>query len=372
MNQAALDHLLVVSLEQAVAAPYCSRIFAENGARVIKLERPEGDFARAYDTVIHGDSAYFVWLNGGKESLAVDLAEEADKALLRRLLSQADVFIQNLRPGAVDRLGFGFDTLHELNPRLVMCSISGYGLSGAYADMKAYDALIQAETGLCSVTGPEGQPSKVGASICDIATGLTAYGEIMKSLYARDLGKGTGTHVEVSLFGTLAEWMAVPLAYYEYGNKLLKGTGMNHAQICPYGAYKTADGLIFLVVQNHNEWLRLCREGLERPDLADHALFANNMLRVENSEALRVEIEQAFAALPRAEVAKKLQQAGIACGSINDITDLGRHPALERRTVRAPGGESSLIRRVGGGEATPVVPALDEHGARIRAEFGQG
>ncbi|MGE0486398.1 MAG: CaiB/BaiF CoA transferase family protein [Gammaproteobacteria bacterium] len=364
---APLDNLLVVSLEQAVAAPYCSRIFAEGGARVIKLERPEGDFARAYDTMIHGDSGYFVWLNGGKESVTVDLARDADKALLDKLLARADVFVQNLRPGAIDRLGYGWERLHALNPRLVMCSISGYGLSGAYADMKAYDALIQAETGLCSVTGPAGQPSKVGASICDIATGLTAYGEIMKALYARERG-AAGCHVEVSLFGTLSEWMAVPLAMLEYAGKMLKGTGLDHAQICPYGAYRTADGEVFLVVQNHAEWLRLCRVGLERPDLAEHALFANNMLRVENRDALRAEIEDVFGRLGRAEVAARLKAAEIAFGSVNDIGDLSRHPALLRHEVETSGQRASLIRRVGAPDLARV-PALGEHDAAVRKEF---
>lgn len=365
---AALDDLLVVSLEQAVAAPYCSRLFAESGARVIKLERPAGDFARAYDTVIEGDSAYFVWLNGGKESVAVDLSSDGDRRLVQNMLARADVFIQNLRPGAVDRLGLGFDAVHALNPALIMCSISGYGLSGSYAGMKAYDALIQAETGLCSVTGPPGQPSKVGASICDIATGLTAYGEILKSLHARTRG-AAGTHVEVSLFGTLSEWLAVPLAYLEYGGKLLTGTGLDHAQICPYGAYATADGQIFLVVQNHQEWLNLCRQGLDRPDLAEHDLYRNNMLRVENRASLRIEIESALGAYTRADALTKLKQAGIACGSINDIADLGRHPALQRRMVRSSGHDVSLVQRAGAAEEVAAVPDLDEHGACVRAEF---
>jgi itaconate CoA-transferase len=366
--QAPLDQLLVVSLEQAVAAPYCSRLLAEGGARVIKLERPEGDFARAYDTVINGDSAYFVWLNGDKESVAVDLAKDDDKALLRRMLARADVFVQNLKPGAVDRLGFGYDAVSGINPALVMCSISGYGLRGEYAEMKAYDALIQAETGLCSVTGPPGQPSKVGASICDIATGLTAYGEILKALIARGRD-GRGSHLEVSLFGTLSEWMAVPLAYYEYAGKLLRGTGLDHAQICPYGAYATADGQIFLVVQNHAEWVRLCRDGLGRPELADHELFRSNVLRVDNREALRAEIEGVFTTMSRAAVAERLLAAGIACGSINDVSDLGRHPALERRKVVSSGQEATLVRRVAAPDSPARVPGLDEHGTDIRAEF---
>ncbi len=364
---AALENLLVVSLEQAVAAPYCSRLFAEGGARVIKLERPEGDFARAYDRMVHDTSAYFVWLNSGKESVVVDLALATDKALLENLLRQADVFIQNLRPGAIDRLGFGFETLHALNPDLIMCSISGYGLRGEYAQMKAYDALIQAETGLCSVTGPPGQPSKVGASIVDISTGLTAYGEILKALLARD--HDGGVHVEIPMFQVMAEWLAVPLAYYEYGNKLLGGSGIDHSQIAPYGAFACADGPIFIVVQNQREWAELCRDGLGRAELVDDPRFHDNQQRVRNIEALRQEIESVLGAMTRAEAGAQLLAAGIACGSINDLTDLGRHPALERKTVDVHGHSTSLARRVGDVLSHPAVPELDAHGAAVRREF---
>lgn len=373
MSKPALDGLLVVALEQAVAAPYCSRLLAEGGARVIKLERPDGDFARAYDTVIAGDSAYFVWLNSGKESLAVDLTTTADADLLRRLLARADVFVQNLKPGAVERLGFGYARVRELNPGLIMCSISGYGARGEYARMKAYDALIQAETGLCSVTGPPGQPSKVGASICDISTGLSAYGEILKALIAR-ARDGVGSHVELSLFEVLAEWMAVPLACYEYAGKLPGGTGLDHGQIAPYGAYRAADGLIFIVVQNQREWLQLCRDGLGRPELADDPRYRTNVLRVEHREALRADIEAVFTAQPRAALARRLETAGIACGSINTVADLARHPALVRKQVVSSGHPVSLVRRVGEPPAAPAaaVPALDQHGAAIRAEFAAG
>ena len=364
-----LAGLLVVSLEQAVAAPYCSRLLAEGGARVIKLERPEGDFARAYDTVIHGDSAYFVWLNSGKESVTVDLTVAADCALLSAMLERADVFVQNLKPGAVGRLGFGYARVSALNPRLVMCSISGYGSSGPYADMKAYDALIQAETALCSVTGPPGQPSKVGASICDIATGLSAYGEILKALYARN-HSGQGSHVDLSLFEVMAEWMAVPLACYEYAGKLLGGTGMDHAQIAPYGAYATADGLIFIVVQNQREWVQLCRDGLERPQWADDPRYRTNMLRVDNREALRADIESVFKTYTQTALAAKLNRAGIACGNINDVTGLQRHPALRRKLLESSGHEVSLVRRTGDGLERPQVPELGQHDAAIRAEFG--
>lgn len=368
MSTQALSDLLVVSLEQAVAAPYCTRLLAEGGARIIKLERPEGDFARAYDTAIHGQSAYFVWLNSGKESLAVDLTKAADAALLRAMLARADVFVQNLKPGSVDRLGFGFDAVHALNPRLVMCSISGYGATGPYADMKAYDALIQAETGLCSVTGAPGQPSKVGASICDISTGLSAYGEVLKALYARHT-TGLGTHIELSLFEVLSEWMAVPLAILEYTGKMLSGTGMDHAQLAPYGAYAAADGPIFVVIQNHREWLQLCRDGLGRPDMADDPRYKNNVLRVEHRDELRADMEAAFAHYTQAELAQKLNQAGIACGSINDIRGLQKHPALRRKEIIANGKTVSLIRRTGDLLDSAAVPAIDAQGTAIRAEF---
>lgn len=369
MSVAALDGLLVIALEQAVAGPYCSRLLAEGGARVIKLERPEGDFARAYDKVVKGDSAYFVWLNSGKESIVVDLKTDADQIVFRNLLKRADVFIQNLRPGAVDRLGFGYDAIREINQDLVMCSISGYGLSGEYAQMKAYDTLIQAETGLCSVTGLLGLPCKVGTSIVDISTGLTAYGEILKALIKRGRD-GHGTHVELSLFETMSEWMAVPLSYYEYGDKLLHGTGLDHAQIAPCSAYETADGPIIIVIQNEREWTQLCRDVLEAPELVDDERYKENVLRVQNKDVLRVDIEAYFKRFNRAEMAEKLQRGGIAFGRLNDVSDLKLHPSLKRKTIETSGNEVSLVRRIGDANERPArVPDLDEHGPAIRAEF---
>ena len=369
MPEPALDGLLVITLEQAVAGPYCSRLLAEAGARVIKLERAEGDFARAYDKVAKGDSAYFVWLNSGKESIVVDLKTDADQILLRNLLKRADVFIQNLRPGAVDRLGFGYEAIREINANLLMCSISGYGQSGEYAEMKAYDTLIQAETGLCSVTGLPGRPCKVGTSIVDISTGLTAYGEILKALIKRGRD-GHGAHVDLSLFEVMSEWMAVPLIYYEYGDKLLGGTGLDHAQIAPCSAYETADGPIIIVIQNEREWTQLCRDVLEAPELVDDQRYKENVLRVENKDALRVDIEAYFKRFSRAEMAAKLQQGGIAFGNMNDVSDLQHHPALKRKTIETSGNEVSLVRRVGDAtEGPPHVPDLNEHGLAIRAEF---
>jgi len=369
MSERALDGLLVVALEHAVAGPYCSRLLAEAGARVIKLERAEGDFARAYDKLIKGDSAYFVWLNGGKESVVVDLTTNADQILLSNLLKRADIFMQNLRPGAVDRLGFGYPAVREINQNLVMCSISGYGQSGEYAQMKAYDTLIQAETGLASVTGLPGQPCKVGASIVDVATGLSAYGEILKALIKRGRD-GHGAHVDLSLFEVMAEWMAVPLSSYEYGDKLLSGTGFDHAHIAPCGAYETADGPLIIVIQNEREWTQFCRDVLEAPELANDERYKGNVRRVESKDALRVDIEIYFKRFSRAEMAAKLHQGGIAFGNINDMRDLQRHPALKRRTVETSSNQVSLVRRIGDMAERPShVPDLDEHGPAIRAEF---
>jgi len=369
MNNAALDGFLIVSLEQAVAAPYCSRLLAEAGARVLKLERPEGDFARAYDTIIQGDSAYFVWLNSGKESVVVDLKADTDQQLLRNLLGRADVFLQNLRPGAVDRLGFSYEAVRQINPNVVMCSISGYGSDGEHAQMKAYDTLIQAETGLCSVTGPPDQPSKVGMSICDISTGLAAYAEILKALLRRSK-EGRGSHVQLSLFEVVSEWMAVALTYYEYGDKLLSGTGLDHAQIAPCSAFSAADGPVVIIVQNEREWRQLCTGVLDQESLVDDPRYKDNVRRVENRDALRIDIEAYFQKFPRTDIIEKLQKNGIACGGLNDVTDLARHPALQRKTVKSSGNEISLVRRIGDEiSATAHVPSLDEHGAIVRAEF---
>jgi itaconate CoA-transferase len=364
-----LDGLLVISLEQAVAAPYCSRLLRESGARVIKLERPEGDFARKYDDILGGDSAYFVWLNSGKESVTVDLKNKEDVKLLKNLINKADVFIQNLRPGAVERLGFGYETVQKLNPNIVMCSITGYGSKGSYSNMKAYDALIQAETGLCSVTGPPGEPSKVGASIVDIATGLTAYGEILKKLIKRGTRSVGGSHIELSLFEVLSEWLSVPLAYYEYANKLLQGTGMDHGQICPYGSYDTNDGQIFIVVQNHAEWIRLCEQVLDKPALISDPLYDSNMKRVENRAALKLEIEAIFKLSSREQLMSSLLNAGVACGSINTLEDLSQHSALRRKNVSSSGNDFSLIRRVGDSNLNLEVPSLGAQSNSVRKEF---
>ncbi len=361
---------LVISLEQAVAAPYCSRLLAEAGARVIKLERPEGDFARAYDSHTAGQSTYFVWLNAGKESLVVDLRTDEDRALLTRLLARADVFVQNLRHGAIERLGFGWPVLQSINPGLIMCNITGFGTADpALAGKKAYDALIQAETGLCSVTGKDGAPSKVGISVCDISTGLTAYSEILKALIARER-TGAGQRLDCSLFGTIAEWMAVPLTTYEQTGSIPAGRGMDHGQIAPYGAFRAADGLVFMAIQNNAEWQQLCRDVLDDPALAQDARFRDNMSRLANLAELKDLLEAHFADYRCADLFARFEAAGIAHGRINDVSGLSSHSALSRKTVQVGDAQIDIVRHEGDRQTMPrAVPSLDEHGASVRAEF---
>ena len=365
----ALEGLLVVSLEQAVAAPYCARLLAEAGARVLKIERDDGDFARHYDTVVNGESAFFVWLNAGKESIVLDVKQPADLALMKRMIAKADVFIQNIRPGAVDRLGLGWQDVQALNPRAIMCSISGYGSTGELAEMKAYDFLVQAESGLVSLTGTPTEPARVGISVCDISTGAAAYGEILRALIERGR-TGRGQHLDVSLFDVMTEWMSVPLAYYEYGGKRLTGIGLDHTQISPYGAHQTKDGLIIIAVQNHREWLSLCKV-IGRPALADDERFRTIPLRVANRAALTAELEAFFTQYTRADLAKLLEAGDIAYGRINYVDDVLKHPALKTKQVVSQGRVANFVRRVCDNEQTPrVVPGLGEHTDALRAEFG--
>ena len=366
-----LDDVLVVSLEQAVAAPYCSRLLAEAGARVIKLERPGGDFARHYDTVVNGESAYFVWLNAGKESLEIDLKNDDEKALLKRLLAKADVFIQNIRPGALSKLGFDESTLNAINPQLVVCNVSGYGEDGDFADKKAYDFLVQAESGLVSVTGPPDSPSRVGISVCDISTGLTAYSEILRALIERDQ-TGVGKALDISLFGVMSEWMSVPLVYYKNGGKLLGGTGVDHAQISPYGVHQAADGPFIIAVQHNGEWKNLCDKVLNRPELVDDPKFKNNPERVENRTEVTAAIEAVTGQLTRKEVAKLMESAGIAYGDLNNCADVWDHPALQTKTVNSQGKSATFVRRVcDDGNQPRNLPALGQHSENIRAEFSE-
>ena len=375
-----LKGLLVVSLEQAVAAPYVSCRLADAGARVIKIERAEGDFARRYDSVVNGDSAYFVWLNRGKESLVLDIKQEADKQLLDNLISQADIFIQNLAPGAAARAGFDSQLLRQRFPRLITCDISGYGETGEYSRRKAYDLLVQAETGLSAITGgPEG-PSRVGVSVCDIAAGMHAMIGITQALYEREK-TGRGRSLKVSLFDGMADWMSVPLMHQEYGGEAPQRVGLNHPSIAPYGAYTAGDGAqVVLSIQNEREWQNFCDSVLQSPALATHALFATNELRVKHRPLLDDEINAIFQSLSKTEMVARLEAGNIAFGLLNSVADLSQHPQLRRVTVQSSSGS---IREVASpivwldNEGNPMpdqwgkIPDVGEHSAAIRAEFDE-
>ncbi len=368
-----LEGLLVISLEQAVAAPYCASRLADAGARVIKIERPEGDFARGYDRVVAGESTYFVWLNRGKESIALDIKDPGDRTLLQRMISRADVFIQNLAPGAAARAGFDPAELRTRNPRLVTCSISGYGEDGPYARMKAYDLLVQAETGMAAVTGrPEG-PGRVGVSVCDVGAGMYAYMAILEALYARERG-GEGREIAVSLFDAMADWMNVPFLHQIHSGQAPARVGLAHPSIAPYGVYAAGDGgEVVISIQNEREWARFCAEALERPELAGDARFRDNPARVANRPALDREIAAVFGPLTREQMIERLRRAEIAYGAVNSVADLAAHPQLRRIAVETPSGPAELIappaRHRGEDRVYGPVPGLDQHGAAIRKEF---
>src|SRR5690348_11984289 len=295
-----LSGLLVVALEQAVAAPYCSSRLADAGARVIKVERAEGDFARGYDKAANGLSSYFVWLNRGKQSLVADIKDPNDTALLHRILARADVFIQNLAPGAASRAGFGSEDLRRRYPRLITVDISGYGDTGEYATMKAYDLLVQAESGLAMITGHPAGPGRVGVSACDIACGMAAHAGVLEALIERGI-TGRGKGLAVSLFDGMADWMNAPLLIYEGTGKPPPRMGLAHPSICPYGAFATADGsLVLISIQNEREWGEFCARFLDEPDLPKRAGFETNVVRVANREMVDGHIAAAFAKLTRA------------------------------------------------------------------------
>jgi itaconate CoA-transferase len=374
MSGRPLEGLLVVALEQAVAAPLCSARLADAGARVIKIERKEGDFARGYDRVARGQSSYFVWLNRGKQSIVLDIKRAEDRALLERMIARADVFLQNLAPGAAARAGFDPVELQRRFPRLVSCSITGYGESGPYRDMKAYDLLIQAETGLAQLTGPPEAPGRVGVSVSDIAAGLNAYAAILEALYARQRS-GQGAVLSVSLFDATAEWMAVPLLHFDFGGKAPQRQGLQHPSIAPYGAFVAADGKeIVIAIQNEREWARFCAEILGDAALAVDPRFSDNPRRVANRAALDGFIAGIFARETREALGRRLAAADIAFGNLNGVADLSRHPQLRRLSVPTPEGEITVpappalfaSRAPSGG-----VPAVGEHSAALRAEFAR-
>src|SRR5919202_2414656 len=327
-----LEGITVVSLEHAVAAPFCTRQLADYGARVIKVERPgAGDFARGYDTTVRGLASYFVWLNRSQESLTLDLKRPEARRILHQLLTGADVFIQNLAPGATERLGFGAASLREEYPRLIICDVSGYGSSGPYRDKKAYDLLVQCETGVVAVTGTPETPAKVGISIADIAAGMYAYSSILAALLRRER-TGEGAALEVSLFESLGEWMGFPAYYAMYGGREPPRSGALHASIAPYGPFECGDGeQIFLGVQNEREWERFCEAVLGRPEMAKDELYDDNSRRVENRKALEEEISALLAELSSDEALKRLERAGIANARMRTVREFIEHPQLAAR-----------------------------------------
>jgi itaconate CoA-transferase len=368
-----LEGLLVVSLEQAVAAPYCASRLADAGARVIKIERAEGDFARGYDRAAKGQASYFVWLNRGKESIVLDIKNPADNALLQRMVARADVFIQNLLPGAAARAGLGSDELRLKHKKLITVDISGYGDTGPYAEMKSYDLLVQAETGLCMVTGrPEG-PGRVGVSVCDIAAGMYAYQAVLEALIKRS-ATGEGSAIKVSLFDGMAEWMTVPLLHQDYGKGAPERVGLNHPSVAPYGAYASQDGqLVLISIQNEREWVRFCAEVLGDGSIATDPRFNSNVGRVSNRAPLDEKIAAVFGSFPADALAQRLQQAQIAFGRVNTVAQFSRHPQLRRVTVATSNGDVALpappAQFVGEPRALRPVPALGEHSEAIRREF---
>ena len=369
-----LEGITVIALEQAVAAPYASSRLSDAGARVIKIERAEGDFARRYDSLVNGDSAYFVWLNRGKESVCLNLKDDGDKAILAAMIAHADVFIQNLAPGAVERMGFAMEGLLARHPSLICCSITGYGRDGPYRDQKAYDLLVQAESGLCAVNGTEHGAARVGVSVCDIAAGMQSFQAIMQALFARTRN-GRGRIIDVSLYHALADWMNVPYLQTRYGGKPPARVGLRHPTIAPYGAYMCGDNKAVLIsIQNEREWGRLASEVLGDAGIATDPRFDSNNNRVANRDALEEILAGMFASAPREDIIGRLDAAGVAFGRLTDLEDLAAHPQNRFITVRSDGGEIELMAPgfVTRGENLQYgpVPSLGQHTDAIRAEFG--
>jgi itaconate CoA-transferase len=373
-----LTGITVVALEQAVAGPFATRQLADLGARVIKVERPgAGDFARGYDETVEGLSSYFVWLNRGKESVALDIKDPADRAVLDELLAHADVFVQNLLPGAMSRLGLDAPTLRAAHPRLITCSISGYGAEGPYRSKKAYDLLVQCEAGFLSVTGTPESPAKAGASVADISAGMYALTGVLTALYERER-TGAGTDVEVAMLDALGEWMSQPYFYARYGGSPPPRTGARHASISPYGPFRAGDGAqVFIGVQNEREWAALCTDVLLQPDLVDDPRFLRNSRRVANDAELRVLLEAALAEWTADQVTERLDEVGIANARLRTMAEFAEHPQLEARNrwrdVDSPAGPlRSLLPPVtvpGREPAMGAIPAVGQHTDAIRAEF---
>ena len=380
MSKLPLSNITVVSLEQAVAAPFCSRQLADLGARVIKIERPKvGDFARDYDQTVKGQSAYFVWLNRSKESLTLDVKHPEAKNILARLIAGADVFMQNLAPGAAQRLGLGAAQLRAQYPRLIVCDVSGYGTTGPYAKKKAYDLLVQGEAGVLSLTGTPESPAKVGISITDIGTGLHAYAAILGALYNRERS-GEGAHIDLTMFETMAEWMGHPLYYTHYSGKSPRRSGPDHATIVPYGRFRTQDGDVLFGIQNEREWANFCDKVLGRPELAKDPRYDNNTKRTAARAEVVALIEKVFAQWTAAEVEAKLDAADIANARLNTPDEVWNHPQLQARSrwreVETPAGKIPALLPAATFEGFEArmdpVPAIGAHTEMILGELGYG
>ena len=368
-----LDGILVVALEQAVAAPYCSSRLADAGARVIKIERPEGDFARGYDRAVHGESSYWVWINRGKESVALNLKNENDLAIVQNMLAQADVLIQNLAPGATERLGIGSERLRALHPRLITCDISGYGDEGQFFGLKAYDLLVQAESGLVAVNGAPGEWGRIGVSICDISAGMNALIGIQQALLLREK-TGQGSSLKVSLFGSAAELMSVPYLQARYGGKAPERVGLKHPSIAPYGAFTCADGRdIVISIQNEREWADFCNMVLRRPDLLTDERCQNNAMRVKHRNFLDGTVAEIFDKVPSGDMIDRLTEAQTAFGQINSVHDLINHPQLLTKRMKVHGKDvevpASPWMAPWDAETFSEAPQLNEHGDKLRKEF---
>jgi itaconate CoA-transferase len=368
-----LDGVLVIALEQAVAAPWCSSRLADAGARVIKIERPEGDFARGYDTAVYGESSYFVWINRGKESIALDVKQPAERALLQRMLARADVFIQNLAPGAAARLGLGSAALRQRHPRLITCDISGYGEHGPLTSLKAYDLLVQAESGLIAVSGAPGDWGRIGVSLCDITAGMNALIAIQQALLLRErTGRGSG--LSVSLFDSAAELMSVPYLQARHGGRAPERVGLKHPSIAPYGAFRCADGRDILIsIQNEREWADFCRDVLGDPSLVRDPRFESNAARCAHRAEVDGRVAAAFSTLTAEQAIERLEAAQTAYGRVNSVDDLIEHPQLRTRPMPVDGAiaEVPALPWIGDWDEPrfPPAPHLDEHGAALRAEF---
>lgn len=374
-----LDGITVVTLEHAIAGPLCTRHLADLGARVIKIERPGvGDFARGYDERVKGLASHFVWTNRSKESLTLDVKHAEARSILRRLIERADALVQNLAPGAAERLGLGYPTVSQLNPRLIVCDISGYGPDGPYRDKKAYDLLIQSESGFLSITGTKEEPAKAGCSIADIAAGMYAYSNILAAVIARGR-TGRGTHIEISMLEAMVEWMSYPLYYAYDGADPPPRSGAAHATIYPYGPFRTGDGrTVMLGLQNEREWASFCAHVIQRPELATDERFKSNSLRVAARDALNAIVVEAFSKLTAPELVERLDAGSIANAAVNDMHDVWQHPQLAARDrwteVDTPAGKIPALLPPGvDREHAPrmdPIPALGQHTEAILGELG--